>query len=155
MQKKTAIAFVTLLITSGLTFQAHALDCRQVERLGNALKERILSDIRGHSEGLERELTKRKTLHIHSIDDLRFDGCKAIIDATVEMERKVRRDAHGNARIVGKIGVGSLSGDELCFKSAPKIERLKLSNTTRLGEGVYKWLGNTIWPLDRCYPVNL
>ncbi|ACX94993.1 hypothetical protein [Halothiobacillus neapolitanus] len=146
-----------LLIAAGFTPSVFAVECRVVERIGNHFKDHILTDIRGLAVG-EYEVSPRKNLIVHSVDDIRFTGCRAVVKATIEVERKVRRDAKGNARIAGDIDPDSVKlvdpsvGKwEFCFTKEPRIEKMKLSNTAGIGERQYKKIANRVWPRERCY----
>jgi uncharacterized protein YjhX (UPF0386 family) len=148
------ILLLTLLAANGV----RADECSETERVGARLHDLLLNEIRRYAEGAEVDLTKRKTLHIISVDALSFDGCKAIIDATVELDRKIRRDGKGVARIVAPTRLPDLfaaaATRRICFRNDPKLARLHLSNTTRVAESFYKMVANRIVPIDRCYPAE-
>ena len=131
------------------------LDCRFVERVGTALSEDLLIQLNEDYAGLEREISRRKTLRIESIDAMRFEGCRVITDATVTLERKIRRDAKGNTRVVGRVESISLPERRLCFAKHPKVAHMKLSNTAGIGARVYAWVAAKVHPVDRCVPFSL
>lgn len=151
-----AIATLALPAPSGAqTREPPPLDCRVVERIGTDHAEALLAQLNEDYAGLEREINRRKTLRIQSIDAIRFEGCQVTTDATVTLERRIRRDAGGNTRVVGRVESISLRDGTLCFARHPKVTRMALSNTADIGERVYEWVANKIHPVDKCVPFSI
>lgn len=131
-----------------------SLDCRVVEAIGNDHKAQILAGLNATVAGLEKEINRRKTIRIESVEDMAFDGCKVTTTARIELGRKIRRDAEGTARVVGRVASVSLRDRTLCFDKHPKVASMKLSHTTELGETLYAWVANKVHPVDKCVPFE-
>ena len=130
-------------------------DCRVVEAVGNDRKAQILAGLNETVAGLEKEINRRKTMRIVSVEDIAFDGCKVITTARIELGRKIRRDAEGTATVAGRVASLSLRDHVLCFDKHPKVARMNLSHTTELGERIYEWVANKVNPVDKCVPIAL
>ena len=131
------------------------LDCRVVEAVGNDHKAQIIAGLNDTVAGLEKEINRRKTMRIESVEDIAFDGCKVVTTARIELGRKIRRDAEGTAKVVGRVASLSLRDRLLCFEKHPKIASINLSHTTEVGEKMYEWVANKINPVDKCVPFSL
>lgn len=131
------------------------LNCRVVQAFGNASRDTIIANINATVAGQERRINRRKTLVIHEVDGISFDGCEVLIDANVTLERKIRRDARGSAQVVGRVASISRERQVLCFERNPRVMRLDVSNTGIIGESMYRWVANMVQPVDRCVPFNL
>ena len=131
------------------------LDCRVVERIGNDHRTQIVAGLNDTVAGLEKEINRRKTMRIESIEDIAFDGCKVSTTARVELGRKIRRDAEGTAKVVGRVASISLRDRTLCFDKHPRVASMKLSHTTELGEALYAWVANKVNPVDKCVAFAL
>lgn len=131
------------------------LDCRVVERVGNGHKAQIVAGLNDTVAGLEKEINRRKTMRIESVQDIAFDGCKVTTIARVELGRKIRRDAEGTAKVVGRVASISLRDRTLCFDKHPRVASMNLSHTTELGEALYAWVANKVNPVDKCVPFTL
>ena len=108
------------------------LDCRVVEAVGNDHKAQIIAGLNDTVAGLEKEINRRKTMRIESVEDIAFDGCKVVTTARIELGRKIRRDAEGTAKVVGRVASLSLRDRLLCFEKHPKIASMNLSHTTEV-----------------------
>lgn len=131
------------------------LDCRVVEAVGNDHKAQIIAGLNDTVAGLEKDINRRKTLRIVSVEDIAFDGCKVVTTARIELGRKIRRDAEGTAKVVGRVASLSLRDRLLCFDKHPKIAGMNLSHTTEVGEKMYQWVANQVNPVDKCVPITL
>jgi hypothetical protein len=131
------------------------LNCRVVEAFGNASRDTILANINATVAGQERRINRRKTLVIHEVDDIRFTGCDVLVDANVTLERRIRRDARGNAQVAGRVASISRERRQLCFERNPRVVRMDVSNTGIIGESMYRWVANMVQPVDRCVPFDL
>lgn len=130
-------------------------DCRVVQAVGNDHKAQILAGLNETVAGLEKEINRRKTMRIVSVEDIAFDGCKVTTTARIELGRKIRRDAEGTAIVTGRVASISLRDRVLCFDKHPKVARMNLSHTTELGERIYEWVANKVHPVDKCVPFAL
>lgn len=139
------------IILTGAVQQVAAQSCTTTERIGNANKDYILSEVRSASEGATYKISSRKTMVINKIEDLYFKGCKVYVTAHVTLKRKIRRNASG--RVYISATVNSLNPKKVCLKN-PKLDKVRLSNTLRIGEGFYKWIANKTLPHNMCYSTN-
>lgn len=130
-------------------------DCRVVQAVGNDHRTQILAGLNDTVAGLEKEINRRKTMRIVSVEDIAFDGCKVTTTARIELGRKIRRDAEGTAIVTGRVASISLRDRVLCFDKHPKVARMNLSHTTELGERIYEWVANKVHPVDKCVPFAL
>ena len=130
---------------------AHAQDrsCDAIERLGNGLNPLVLRTLNDQAAGKQHRISKRKRLRINAVESVEFNGCSVKVKADVTLKRKVRRNGHGHVIVKGKV---SQEGGQLCL-SNPKVKRVKLSRTTRVGEGVYKWVANKMLPKKTCFDL--
>ncbi|WP_445381334.1 hypothetical protein [Robiginitalea sp. IMCC43444] len=143
--------FVIGIMITGFMNEVMAQSCTTTERIGNALKPRILSEVRNSSEGATYKISSRKTMVINKIEDLRFEGCKVFVTAQVTLKRKIRRNAKG--RVYISATVNSFNPNKVCLKN-PKLDKVRLSNTLRVGEAFYKWAANRVLPNNACYNSN-
>lgn len=156
-------ALLALAACAQLLFAQHALaqrtppplDCRVVEAVGNDHKAQIIAGLNETVAGLEKDINRRKTLRIQSVEDIAFDGCKVVTTARIELGRKIRRDAEGSAKVAGRVASLSLRDRVLCFEKHPKIASMNLSHTTEVGEKMYEWVANQVNPVDKCVPFSL
>lgn len=156
-------ALLALAVCAQLLFAQHALaqrtppplDCRVVEAVGNDHKTQIIAGLNAAVAGLEKDINRRKSLRIQSVEDIAFDGCKVVTTARIELGRKIRRDAEGTAKVAGRVASLSLRDRLLCFEKHPKIAGMNLSHTTEGGEKMYEWVANQVNPVDRCVPFSL
>lgn len=146
--KSTVVLIAFLAFAFLNTHKLTAQNCTTTERVGTALKPTILEQVRRSSEGATYKISNRKTMVINAIEDLRFDGCKIIVTANVTLKRKIRRNAKG--LVIISATVKSFSPTQVCLKN-PQLDRIRLSNTLRVGEGFYKWIANKVLPNNVCY----
>lgn len=146
------IALIGLFFTisTGTIFAQNSTKCKLVEGIGNASKERILNQINTSAAGSEYTISKRKKLIINKVKSIHFEGCKAIVIADVKLKRKIRRNANGTVRITAI--VDKYTKKQVCLKN-PKLDKIRLSNTLRVGEGFYKWVANKVLPNNVCYSL--
>jgi len=146
------IALIGLFFTisTGTIFAQNSTKCKLVEGIGNTSKERILNQINASAAGSEYKISKRKKLIINKVKSIHFEGCKAIVVADVNLKRKIRRNANGTVRITAI--VDKYTKKQVCLKN-PKLDKIRLSNTLRVGEGFYKWVANKVLPNNVCYSL--
>jgi len=146
------VSIVTCLFmfSSGVVFSQNSTKCRLVESLGNNQRIKILNQINASVVGAEYKISKRKKLIIKKVKSIHFKGCKAIVVADVKLKRKIRRDANGVIRITAV--VDACTRREVCLKNS-KIDKVRLSNTLRIGEAMYKWIANKVLPNNVCYAL--
>lgn len=147
---KTAF-FILIGLMMACTGSVKAQDCNVVEAIGNGTKERILRQVNDNVSGDEYRISRRKKLIINKVHSINFKGCKVTVIANVTLKRKIRRDAKGNVTITGT--VSEFNRDRVCFNNS-KLDRIRLSNTLRIGEGFYKWIANKVLPNNVCYPIR-
>ncbi len=122
-------------------------NCDEVNALGPALAPTILAELRSRLTGTEKELTRRKTLVLNSIDSVTVSNCRVNVNADVTLERKIRRDASGVIQLSSAINL--LSASQVCLRD-PRVDRVDLSNTGIIGESFYRTFANLIIPEDLC-----
>jgi len=146
LQKSLLVVLtLTLMALSGQS--KAALPCGAVEILGNHMQRQVLDKINSLAAGYTYNISPRKKLIVRSASDVSFSGCSATLKLNVKLTRKLRRDAIGN--IVVKADVKSYTGDEVCFSNV-KVKKINLSNTTGLGESIYKAVANKAIPNNLC-----
>lgn len=150
---KSFLLILSILIsTIPLTLNAQGrLNCRVVESVGNANSIKILNQINSEIEGTVYKISPRKKLILKKVRKVHFDGCKIIVDVEAKLKRKIRRDAKGTIRISAIID--SFNRDRVCVKKA-KVDKIKLSNTLRIGEKFYKWVANKVLPNNHCFNIR-
>lgn len=155
-----------LLMTSGLLAAAFALapragaqdpppplDCRVVQAIGNAMRDEILAELNAGLSDEPIEVSRRKSMFVREVVDIRFEGCRLHAKAAVELERKVRRDADGYAFVTGTVASMSLRPvRRICLDRKPRVTRMELSNTLDIGERIYTRVANKVYPPERCFP---
>lgn len=129
------------------------LDCRAVEAIGTTMRDEILAEINASLSDEPIEISRRKSIFVREVVDIRFEGCKLFAKAAVELERKIRRDADGHAFVTGTVVSMSLRPTRrLCLDRKPSVQRMELSNTLRIGERIYTRVANKVYPPGRCFP---
>lgn len=129
-----------------------AINCSAVESFGNSFQSQILSEINKGVAGQSYKINKRKSLVIHKVETVSFDGCRIKANTKVTLKRKIRRDAHGNVKIRADITDFNLASKRLCYKNA-KVTDVDLSRTLGIGEAVYKWVANKALPDGKCISI--
>lgn len=133
--------------------------CGLVESVGNNSKnDEIKRQLDVLYAGLTQEIRggKRKTFHINRTDSVRFSGCNMTIMLDVELKRKIRRDAQGKVYVEAVMqNVEFDRGSRLrsgtgCIKEA-KVDKVRLSNTLRVGEAIYSWIANKSVESQQCF----
>ena len=143
-------SFIALSLMPIPQKSAHAaINCNSFEAFGNQFKPQILAQINQGMQGESYKINKRKTLKIHKLQSISFDGCRIKGNLKVTLKRKVRRDAHGNVKIRADITSFNLANKRFCFKNA-KVTNVNLSRTLRIGERVYRWAANKALPNNKC-----
>lgn len=101
------------------------LDCRAVEAIGNTMREEILAEINATLSDEPIEISRRKSIFVREVVEIRFEGCKLFAKAAVELERKIRRDADGHAFVTGTVASIQLRPTrQLCLDRKPKVQRM-------------------------------
>ena len=127
-------------------------DCDQLQSQSSTIKRILLTEMNKELAGKKHKVGKLKDLVIKEVKDVTFSGCKATFKVAVKMSRGVRRNAHGNLYI--DADVLEYKAGRICLGNAT-VDRAKLSNTTRLGERFYSWVGTTMFNGDRkCYTLQ-
>ena len=139
---------LTILLGLMVALSANAQKCQLIEGVGNAMKTSILAEMNRTTAGATYKVSSRKTMVINKIESIRFEGCKAIAKANVTLKRKIRRNAKGTVTI--KADVDKYTKTRICLKNQ-KLDKIRLSNTLRVGEGFYKWIANKVIPNNVCY----
>ena len=144
-------------ITDSTDLSDQEFFCLLVENLGNdSLNGMIVAEINRLYDGWEMPIRggKRKTLTTGTANRVTFKGCKMRLDLNAEMDRKVRRDAKGvliinavvtNMRLDRRAGTG-----RGCLRNV-KIERVIMSNTTRVAESIYQKVANKMVENNVCF----
>lgn len=142
--------FFTFVLTNllALANSYAALDCSVVEQFGNLAASYVDDQISDQVVGMKQKLSKRKTLHIRDVQNVRFDGCTIKMKLKVKLARKIRKDAFGKIGV--KATVKSFSRSRVCLKNA-KVTSVNLSHTTGLGEAIYKMVANKVIPNNKCF----
>lgn len=131
------------------------LDCRAVQAIGTAMRDEILAELNAGLSDEPIEISRRKSIFVREVVDIRFEGCKLFAKAAVELERKVRRDADGYAFVTGNVVSMRLRPTrQVCLDRKPKVQRMEMSNTLNIGERVYTRVANKVYPPDRCFPAE-
>lgn len=137
-------------------FSQAALDCRAVEAIGNAMRTEIIASIERDLVGEPIEISRRKTLHLLGVEEVRFRGCTLRAKVLVDLERRVRRDAEGHAWVSGTVqSYGLRPQPWVCLDRKPKVDRIEVSHTANLGERLYARIAQRTLAPDRCFPVGL
>lgn len=139
------------LFTTLLTFNGPAqaaTDCNVVSTIGNALAGTIQREMNNQVAGMSHRISRRKTLQIHGMNGVSFNGCTVNTSMRVTLKRKIRRNAHGNVSIRAK--VSSFSSDRVCLTDV-KVTKVNVSRTLRIGEGFYKLAANKAIPNNQCF----
>lgn len=159
---KLAFVAVAALSTSFAMSSSKAyaqVHCTVVQQLGNHYSGRMVNAINTYAAGQQYRINKRKQLRLNRVQTLSFNGCRASIKAHVTLKRKVRRDGHGPVYMSGNVQayltpIGNGRNRITVCLSKMKVTRVKLSRTTRIGEGAYKFVANKVLPSRRCFSYN-
>lgn len=146
MNRPLAIATLALVGTLLTALSAHArVPCGDVERLGNLGRTVVLSKVNGDLAGTRHRINRRKTLVLHSAEQLSFQGCKATVKVRSTLERKIRRNASGTFTATADVHVSKCAADGSCARiclRSPKVTRIDLGNTLEFGEAFYERAAN-------------
>lgn len=149
----STIAIASLVATGLHSKPAQAedppLDCAVVESLGSALSASVLEDINQRTAGTSYRLNRRKTLVINNARSVSFRGCQLSLDLDVTLQRKIRRNAHGNIVLRGNISSFDLANREVCYTDL-KVADVDLSRTLGVGEAFYRVFANAFLPNSGC-----
>ncbi len=150
MKIKSTLLIGTLFTTL-LTFNGPAqaaTDCNAVSLIGNAIAGTIQREMNNQVAGMSHRISRRKTLNIHGMNGVKFNGCTVYTSMKVTLKRKIRRNAHGNVSIKAK--VSSFSANRVCLSDV-KVTKVNLSRTLRIGEGFYKLAANKAIQNNQCF----
>lgn len=161
MKPANCLALISLplavaLAAAALPAQAQApIDCRVVERIGNAMRDEVMAAIDRDIAGDEIEISRRKTLNLIGVEEVRFNGCKLRAKILVDLERRIRRDAAGHAWVSGTVQSFGLRPEPwVCLDRKPKVDKVELKNTAELGERIYARIAQRTLAPDRCFPIG-
>lgn len=127
-------------------------DCDRISGQSTTIKPILLAELNKELAGKKYKVGKLKDLIVKEVKDVVFDGCKATFKVGVKLSREVRRNAHGNLYIDAK--VTNYKAGRICLGDAT-VDRAKVSNTTRLGEKFYSWVGTLMFDGDqKCYSIQ-
>lgn len=127
-------------------------DCDRISSESTIIKPILLAELNKKLAGKKYSVGKLKDLTIKEVKDVTFIGCKATFKVGVKLSREVRRNAHGNLYIDTK--VTDYKAGRICLGDAT-VNRAKVSNTTRLGEKFYSWVGTLMFDGDQeCYSIQ-
>lgn len=134
----------------------NAVFCNLVETAGNepTMNARIRADIGSIYNGYSYRINRRKTLTINSVEGVRFTGCAMRIQMDADLKRRIRRDAEGTLWVdatVRSLNLRSAPGQGRgCVKDA-RVDKVRLSNTLRVGEAFYRGVANKFVESDVCF----
>jgi hypothetical protein len=136
----TLILLLLGIATAGLTLlaspQTRALSCD-----GFSMADADATFIANNRlAGREHRVSPRKTLVINSVESISGSDCDVVMEATVTLQRRIRRDAQGTMRLAGRL---VLDNGNMCIVAAT-VTDLRLSNTLFVGEFFYKLLAGSI-----------
>jgi len=149
---KSFVAAATVVTAIAGFSGAASANCNLIQNIGNnaRVNASILAQINAGAAGSETRISRRKRLRVNRISRVSFSGCRTHIDANVTLKRRIRRNAHGNVRMSAQV---SFATRRLCILR-PRVDRIRLSRTTRLGEAVYRAVANRAMPSGRCYAIT-
>ncbi len=155
------LALLAASTTSSSAFAAPptapaSLDCRAVEAIGNAMRDEVITAIERDLAGEPIEISRRKTLHLLGVDEVRFQGCRLRAKVLIDLERKIRRDAGGHAWVSGTVqSYGLRPQPWVCLDRKPQVDSVEVSHTANLGERLYARIAQRTLAPDRCFPVGV
>lgn len=154
--RRITLAALTLAALTTLTAAPAAADpirdCATIGTFGTLFANAFLHDMESDIAGRSYRINRRKTLVIHGVDTVTFAGCRVDATLDVTLRRRIRRDAHGTMKVhatVTSVDLQHRDGVEICIAD-PRLDRVRLSNTLRLGEAVYRWVANIALPDRYC-----
>lgn len=117
---------------------------------------RFVAELEADVGGERYRINRRKTLRINGVTDISFSGCRVTVDLDVTLERRIRRDAHGSVRIRGDAEARLIDTRtaEICIED-PEVVDVDLSNTTIVGEAIYRGIANLVIPRRACFAVPI
>ncbi|RLQ87300.1 hypothetical protein D8780_02820 [Notoacmeibacter ruber] len=127
---------------------AAQVNCRVVQSIGNALSGQIRNEMNARVADTSYRISRRKSLNIYGVDQVRFDGCRMQAVLSVKLKRKIRRDASGTVRIGAT--VQSFAGGRICVGNV-EVEDVSLSRTLGVGERWYRRAANRALPNAQCF----
>ena len=158
VHRRPAAGFALLagLAFGPIAFAQAPIDCRAVEAIGNAMRTEIIASIERDLVGEPIEISRRKTLHLLGVEEVRFRGCTLRAKVLVDLERRIRRDAEGHAWVSGTVqSYGLRPQPWVCLDRKPKVDRVEVSHTANLGERLYARIAQRTLAPARCFPVGV
>lgn len=141
------------IIIAGTTYvnPAHAaVNCNQVERLGNSASSFIRQQINQSVGGTSTRINRRKTLVIHGVNRVSFRGCQLRATLGVTLKRKIRRNAVGTVKITAN--VNSFSAGRVCLTRV-RVRDVDVSRTGIIGESFYRMAANKAIKNNQCFRI--
>ena len=149
MKSMKKLASVCVLLAGmGISAESYALSCQQIQTLGNALSSHIEREINQEVAGFTQRINRRKTLVVHNVHSTSFTGCDLQTKLRVTLQRKIRRNAHGNVTL--KARVASFNGNRVCLSNV-RVTNVDLSRTLGIGEWFYRQAANKAIPNNQCF----
>lgn len=130
--------------------------CSTIQSLGNGptMNARILDEVNRRYAGYSERYNRRKTFKINRADLITFTGCIMRIQFSAELQRKIRRDAEGTVYVdatMKNLNLNLRTGSgRACVKDA-EVDQIRLSNSLRIGEAVYRTFANSFVDREMCF----
>lgn len=131
--------------------------CTIVQGFGRAQNAVIKAEIDRLYAGFSYHVNKRKSVVIDHVESVTFNGCDMRIKLAGAVKRKIRRDAAGSFYVDAvmknaRLDLPNRSGRG-CVKDA-RIDKVRLSNTLRLGEAFYRKVANRFVEHNVCFDMH-
>jgi hypothetical protein len=151
-----SITVLSLLILSSIYTLNAQINCNLVQGYGNAEKESILEQVNRNMAGVVYNnvgATKLKKLVIKEARNITFTGCRITLELKVKLKRKLRRDASGTIIVSGYVSKAQFYGNKHIFIKNASIDKVRLSNTLRIGEKFYRWVADKTFPSNQRFSL--
>jgi len=150
MNIKTKLAVIMIAGVAYMNPVQAAVNCNQVQQIGNAASSLIRQQINNQIAGTSTRINRRKTLVIHGARRVSFRGCQLRSTLGVTLERRIRRNAVGTVRITAN--VSSFRNGRVCLTGV-KVRSVDVSRTGIIGESVYRMAANRAIPNNQCFRI--
>ncbi|MEM9169095.1 MAG: hypothetical protein AAGC56_05530 [Pseudomonadota bacterium] len=156
MAKKSNRASIAVIaaaaagFTGTLSSAGAASACQPIPPALETAVESAVTDNVNAALPQSHRLNRRKRLTMQSVRNVEVDGCRVSLRADVRLRRKVRRNANGYANLSGRIDSINLADRRACL-SRLNVGRVRVSNTTRIGERAYQIVANKAIPNTLCF----
>lgn len=128
---------------------AQALDCAQVEAVGDPMGKAIAQTATGWAAEQVKKMPVNKTVTINSVISVYFDGCTMTALSQITVRRKNRATRYGIATMAGP--VTKLTDTEICVGRL-KYTRADIMQDANVGADGYDWVAQTSIPAGTCFP---